>query len=305
MKTDPSSVPVPSGSAGSSGLADSQGPQDSAGPSARARIGRRAVVGGLACVGLVGLNRLLVSGEEGAPAASGRGSAPAAGPPAAPAAESYRLRPFAGRTPGTLSGRRVAVREAAAETLAFPGRNIALTFDDGPHPAHTADVLRVLRQYDAPATFFVIGENAARHPDLVRDIAADGHLIANHSWSHPQLDQIAEARVRRELGDTCDLLATVLGDPPRWARAPYGAWHKPSLRICAEMGMEPLGWSIDTEDWTRPGTAAIAATVLDGAHPGGVVLAHDGGGNRSQTVAALQYYLPRLLDQGYRMVRPA
>ena len=274
---------------------------------ARGRFGRRAVLGAVACGGLVGLNRLLMSAEDGAPA----GSLPAAGGPphrqqVAPAADRYPLRPSAGGASGAVVGRQpVAVRKAAAETLAFPGRNLALTFDDGPHPAYTPDVLRVLRRHRVPATFFVIGENAAHHPDLVRDIAADGHLIANHSWSHPQLDLLSAARIRRELGATCDLLATLLGEPPRWARAPYGAWHRPSLEICAELGMEPLGWSIDTDDWRRPGTTAIATAVLHNAHPGAVVLAHDGGGNRSQTVAALEYYLPRLLDRNYTLTRPA
>jgi peptidoglycan/xylan/chitin deacetylase (PgdA/CDA1 family) len=282
---------------------------DTRDPADRARIRRRTVVGAVACAGLIGLNRLLVNAEHGPDAASGpaSGRTPQAGPPVArPAGGSYRLRPSAGAPGAAVPGRRpVGVRRAAASTLTFPGRHIALTFDDGPHPAYTPQVLRVLRQYEVPATFFVIGENAAYYPDLVRDIAADGHVIANHSWSHPRLDQLPAARIHEELAGTCDVLAAVLGEPPRWARAPYGAWHRPSLKVCAELGMEPLGWSVDTEDWTRPGSAAIAGAVLDGAHPGGIVLAHDGGGDRSQTVAALAYYLPRLLDEGYVMTRPA
>lgn len=200
-------------------------------------------------------------------------------------------------------GRRPAVlRKQAHLTLSLPGRHLALTFDDGPHPAQTPAILRILRQYRAPATFFVIGENASWNPDLIKAIAADGHLVANHSWSHPQLDKLSQTRVRRELGRTSDLLEKALGTPPRFARAPYGAWHGPSLEVCAELGMEPMGWSVDTLDWKSPGISTIRTRVLKGAHPGAIVLAHDGGGNRWQTVSALSHYLPRLLDQGYSLV---
>ncbi|MBB1246032.1 polysaccharide deacetylase family protein, partial [Streptomyces durbertensis] len=218
----------------------------------------------------------------------------------------YRLRPLAGtatpplRHPGRPGP--ATVRTAAHLTLPGSARHIALTFDDGPHPVHTPAVLRVLRRYQAPATFFIIGENAAWNPDLIKAINADGHLIANHSWSHPQLNLIPTWRVRRELGRTCDLIERALGAPPRFARAPYGAWHGPSLRVCAELGMEPMGWSIDTLDWKEPGSRTIRSRVLDGARPGAVVLAHDGGGDRSQTVDALAHYLPRLIDRGYTPV---
>lgn len=258
-------------------------------------------MGGGACVGLAVLNRALVQ-DETAPAA------PAAEPASAPRADAsdYRLDPFTGDSaPSSPRRPPVPVRPAAARTLRGTGRRIALTFDDGPHPTHTPEILRILRQYDTRATFFVIGENAFSHPTLVHAIAEDGHLLANHSWSHPQLDLIPATQVRTELGRTCDLLERLLGAPPRWARAPYGAWDRPSLEICAELAMEPLGWSIDTDDWTRPGQEAISQAVLRGAHSGGVVLTHDGGGDRSQTVAALRFYLPRLLDRGYTMVQPA
>ncbi|WP_323384948.1 polysaccharide deacetylase family protein [Streptomyces calidiresistens] len=219
--------------------------------------------------------------------------------------DASRLRPFAGGAGPPAPRGAVPVREAARLTLPANGaRRIALTFDDGPHPEWTPRILETLRRYRTPATFFVIGENVRAHPDLLREVAADGHLIANHSWSHPRLDHLPRSRVREELERTCDLLAGVLGAPPHWARAPYGAWHPPSLEVCAELGMEPLGWSIDTEDWTRPGSSAISRAVLDGAHPGGIVLAHDGGGDRSQSASALDHYLPRLLDRGWTMVRP-
>ena len=246
------------------------------------------------------------AGETGRAGAAGQarnGAGAKAAGDARRAADSYRLRPLAGSARPPRGPRRPAtLRKQAHLTLAAPGRQLALTFDDGPHPAQTPAILRILRQYDAPATFFVIGENAGWNPDLVKAVAADGHLVANHSWSHPELPKLSRAKVREELGRTCDLVEKALGAPPRFARAPYGAWHGPSLEVCAELGMEPMGWSVDTLDWKSPGTATIRSRVLTGAHPGAIVLAHDGGGDRSQTVAALAHYLPRLLDQGYSLV---
>ncbi|MEE1928647.1 polysaccharide deacetylase family protein [Streptomyces sp. TRM 70351] len=278
---------------------------------------RRLLLRGGAGLGVLALYRLLTGepgplppGRPGAGPGPGPGSAPSGSPgrPTAradarpPAPPSYRLRPLAGhgrRGDGT-DRRPVPVRTAAHETLPRPGRYVALTFDDGPHPTRTPAVLAVLRRHGVRATFFVIGENAAWHPDVLKAVAADGHVVANHSWSHPQLDLVPAARVRTELGRTCDLVDRALGAPPLLARAPYGAWDAPSLRICAELGMEPMGWSVDSLDWvTRPDTRTIRTRVLRGVHPGAIVLAHDGGDGREPTVAALAHFLPRLLDRGY------
>ncbi|GAA1897399.1 polysaccharide deacetylase family protein [Streptomyces sodiiphilus] len=271
------------------------------------RISRRVLLGAAGCLGLVAVNRALLGPGDGP---EGPDPVPPAGAPgqASPAdTAAYRLRPFAGTgsVPSAPGRPPTAVRRAAAKTLPGPGRRIALTFDDGPHPRHTPEVLEILRRYNAPATFFVIGENAAWNPDLLRAIADDGHVVANHSWSHPQLNLISRARVREELGRTSEVIEKVLGEPPRWARAPYGVWDRASLTICAELAMEPLGWSIDTNDWTRPGSGAISSAVLEGAHSGGIVLAHDGGGDRGQTVQALRHYLPRLRDRGFALVARA
>ncbi|MGD9482010.1 polysaccharide deacetylase family protein [Streptomyces sp. TRM70308] len=257
---------------------------------------RRRLLQGAVCLGALGGYRLLTGAAPGRPEAPGTGGAPA--PPPAPS--SYRLRPLAG-TARPPDGPAV-VRARAHRTLRWPGRYIALTFDDGPHPEQTPAVLEVLRRHACRATFFVIGENADWNRDLVRAIADAGHVVANHSWTHPQLDLIPPGRVRSELGRTSELIAHTLGAPPRFARAPYGAWDAASLRVCAELGMEPVGWSVDSLDWTEPGESTIRAQVLTLAHPGAIVLAHDGGGDRWATVRALAHYLPRLLDRGYTPV---
>ncbi|QHF96953.1 oligosaccharide deacetylase [Streptomyces sp. NHF165] len=216
---------------------------------------------------------------------------------------SYRTRPYTGVPRGTVgrSGARLptSVRQGAHLRLGGEDKRIALTFDDGPHPVHTPAVLDVLRRHGVKATFFVVGQCAQEYPHLVKKIAADGHLVGNHSWSHPQLDKLSVQRVEEELGGTSRLLYRLLGAPPSLARAPYGAWDRASLRICARLGMEPVGWSVDTTDWSRPGAATIRSRVISGADAGAIVLSHDGGGNRSQSVQALEHYLPRLLEMGY------
>lgn len=233
------------------------------------------------------------------------GTAPeAAHPPGA--ADSYRLRPLAGETSMGPPTVRPPVRTQAEMTL--PGthgrRVLALTFDDGPHPEHTPALLEVLRRHGVQATFFVVGENATAFPGLLHDIAADGHVIGNHTFSHRQLTRLRTADIEAELGRTSDLIDRVLGVPPAWCRAPYGDWHGPSLEVCARLGMEPMGWSIDTRDWARPGTTSIVRAVTGQATPGAIVLQHDGGGPRAQTVAAVDRYLPTLLARGYTCVRP-
>ena len=189
---------------------------------------------------------------------------------------------------------------------------LALTFDDGPSPVYTDQVLALLRRHRVTATFFLIGENVLKYPDVVRRTLADGHRVGNHTWSHPDLGRLTGAQVRDELERTSELIAGVgRTDPPTLFRAPGGYFTDASLEICAELGLRPVSWSVDPEDWSNPGTDAIVDQVLRHARTGSIVLEHDGcltpdpivpGGpaDRSQTVAALADYLPQLIDAGYR-----
>ncbi|MCB5912241.1 polysaccharide deacetylase family protein [Streptomyces pinistramenti] len=237
------------------------------------------------------------AGPEPHPAARAPGTAVPASAP-----DGYRLRPIAGET--ALSGPGAAPPRADVTfTLPTHTREIALTFDDGPDPRYTPEVLRVLRRHGAQATFFVVGECATEHPGLLHAIAGEGHVVANHTWTHPQLTKLRPAAVRSELGRTSSVIEETLGVAPALARAPYGDWDAAALGICNGLGMSPVGWSVDSQDWTRPGSRRIASTVMGEMQPGAIVLSHDGGGNRSQTVSALEWYLPRLLDQGYTPVR--
>ncbi|WP_406207514.1 polysaccharide deacetylase family protein [Kitasatospora sp. NBC_01560] len=242
---------------------------------------------------------------SGAPAAAptAGASSPAAASPASASASAL---------PGVATGTPVAAPRvlSAAESkpvyeLDAERRVVALTIDDGPDPRHTPTVLALLEQYRIRATFFLIGENAAEHPDLVREIAARGHHIANHTWTHPDLRSLSDAKIRDELERTSDLLNKATGKPPTWFRAPGGDWSTPSLKIAADLGMRNMAWSVDPRDWARPGTEVITERILKDVRPGAIVLNHDGGGDRSQTVAALKAYLPVLIDSGYYFTAPA
>ncbi|MER7768470.1 polysaccharide deacetylase family protein [Kitasatospora sp. NPDC096140] len=243
---------------------------------------------------------VMPAGSAGAPGAAAAASAPAA--PSAAASAS----PSATAAPGVVPVRKVLTE---AETkpvyeLDAARKVVALTIDDGPDPRHTPTVLALLQQYGIRATFFLIGENATEHPALVREISDHGHHIANHTWTHPDLRSLSATKVRDELVRTSDLLHTTTGRQPTWFRAPGGDWSTESLKVAAELGMRNMAWSVDPRDWSRPGTSAIIDTVLKDVRPGSIVLNHDGGGDRSQTLAALKAYLPVLVDSGYFFTAP-
>ncbi|MGW0777987.1 polysaccharide deacetylase family protein [Streptomyces sp. NPDC002835] len=267
--------------------------------------GRRSVFRIAACLGAAAVGGLLVSERAETPGrtpAAGTAGGPQAAPP--PAATSYRLRPLAAYAVPALRRARPPVRERPFLEVTDMGRTMVLTFDDGPDPRYTPDILAVLREHGVRAMFFVCGEMATVNRDLLREMADDGHVVGNHTWSHPLVPKLPPSRIRDQLGRTSEVIERSLGEAPLWYRAPYGAWNKHSFEIGAELGMEPLGWTLDTLDWTRPGTTTIVRRVLSGAAPGVVVLSHDAGGNRSQSVAALRRYLPKLLDDGYRITVP-
>jgi peptidoglycan/xylan/chitin deacetylase (PgdA/CDA1 family) len=142
-----------------------------------------------------------------------------------------------------------------------PGE-LALTFDDGPNPACTPRLLDILAQHDVRATFFLIGSFAQQQSDLVRRIHAAGHLIGNHSWSHPNLAITAARKVDEELTRTRDTLAQIAGAPIRYFRPPFGARRPYVLRAARRLGMEPVTWNAITSDWTEPSQDRIAARLM-------------------------------------------
>ncbi|MEW1905762.1 polysaccharide deacetylase family protein [Streptomyces sp. NPDC086147] len=274
-----------------------------------------AALGATATVGVFAADRLTAPDRATGAAprhTPGAGTTPgAAGPAAGPGAETarlnpnaYRLRPMTAYAPPVYRRALPPVRQRPFLSVAGAGRSMVLTFDDGPDPRYTPGILDVLRRHDCRAMFFVCGEMAVENQDLLRRMAAEGHVVGNHSWSHPLIPKLRPSRIRDELGSTSEVVERALGTAPLWYRAPYGAWNRHSFEIGAELGMEPLAWTVDTLDWKEPGTDSIVRRVLDGAAPGVVVLNHDAGGDRSQSVAALRRYLPELLDAGYHITVP-
>ncbi|SME94521.1 polysaccharide deacetylase family protein [Streptomyces sp. Amel2xC10] len=265
---------------------------------------RRVLLAGATAVGAAGTAGLLAwgAGDKPVRAAAPAAGAPARGVPLKPSA--YRLQPLTGYGPPRTAPGRTPVRSEPLLKMTGGGRTMVLTFDDGPDPRYTPGVLDTLAEYDVRAMFFVCGEMATHHKDLLARMADEGHVVGNHTWSHPLLTSLTRRQIRSEMTRTSEVIEDGYGEPPRWFRAPYGAWNRTTFQIGAELGMEPLAWTVDTLDWTAPGTGTIVSRVQDGAGPGVVVLSHDAGGDRSQSVAALRRYLPRLLDSGYHITVP-
>jgi peptidoglycan-N-acetylglucosamine deacetylase len=185
-----------------------------------------------------------------------------------------------------------------------PARAIALTIDDGPSPVYTPQVLRLLQQYRVTATFSMIGTQVAANPQLARDVADAGHVIANHTWTHANLPGLAAQDIYAQMTRASDAIHAATGVQPGLFRAPYGAWSPTVIEQCERMRMVPVDWSVDPRDWARPGVASIVSNIMANTRPGSIILEHDGGGNRSQTVAALRIVLPRLLAAGFRFQTP-
>jgi peptidoglycan/xylan/chitin deacetylase (PgdA/CDA1 family) len=180
------------------------------------------------------------------------------------------------------------------------GQYIAMTFDDGPSAENTPRLLDMLKQRGIKATFFLIGENAAEHPEIVKRIREEGHEIGNHSWTHPQLSKLSDERVADEIVKTQNAIHEASGYTPTLLRPPYGA-ITPRQRewIESHFGLNVILWSVDPLDWKRPGASVIEQRILSGTEPGAIVLSHD---IHKQTVDAMPATLDALIKKGYKFV---
>lgn len=176
---------------------------------------------------------------------------------------------------------------------------IYLTFDDGPDPERTPAVLDLLRAHGVPATFFLIGERAAAHPHVVERIAAEGHTIGNHSWSHPWLPLRGRARLADELDRTQEVLARLAGHAPAVARPPYGWSPRRYERLLALRGLTPVLWSIDSYDYLGL-PPALCTRLVRRARGGEVVLFHDGNRAARATLATVAALLTAATRAGQR-----
>jgi len=177
---------------------------------------------------------------------------------------------------------------------------IALTFDDGPHPTQTPRLLDMLKARNVKATFYVVGTNARRYPDILRRIVAEGHEIGNHTVNHPNLTKLSEEGVRQELRGTHDAIVSATGIAPKTMRPPYGAITTAQKAwIRKEFGYPSILWSVDPEDWKKPGSSVVTSRLVSGASPGGILLVHD---IHSPTVDAIPSAVDQLLAKGYKFV---
>lgn len=187
------------------------------------------------------------------------------------------------------------------------GKRIALTYDDGPNDPHTFRLLEILAKHGVPATFFMIGRFVRQRPDIVRAVAQAGHVIGNHTTTHPVLIFESASQTRIQLMECRDALNAAIGEHSNLFRPPFGGRRPATLRIARELGLEPVMWNVTGYDWSAPPAALIEKKVARQMRGGDVVLLHDGGyrglgADRSQTVIATDNLIRRYKDQGYEFV---
>ena len=178
------------------------------------------------------------------------------------------------------------------------GSVLYLTFDDGPDPIYSPQILDLLARYGAHAVFFVIGSRVEQAPDVVERIIADGHRLGNHTWDHVPLAGLTRSAFDDQIVRTQELLRWGSAQPPTAMRPPYGSMDRRTRQWADEVGVDVVLWDIDPMDWDRPGTDHIVRAIVDEASTGDVVLLHDGGGDRDQTVSALETVLEDLTARG-------
>jgi cellulose synthase/poly-beta-1,6-N-acetylglucosamine synthase-like glycosyltransferase/peptidoglycan/xylan/chitin deacetylase (PgdA/CDA1 family) len=200
----------------------------------------------------------------------------------------------------------VTFRGGQATTVSVPDKTIALTFDDGPNPTWTPQVLAILEKYDVPATFFLVGSMVSRYPGVVRDMVDQGHEVGIHTFTHVDLSYQSDARVRREMEQTQLALAGAAGITTTLFRAPYSSetdaidnYSWPVYKKLGQDGYTSVFVDTDSDDWKRPGVSKIVQWATPKKDKGASVLFHDAGGERSQTIEALPRYIEKMRAKGY------
>lgn len=186
-------------------------------------------------------------------------------------------------------------------------KKIALTYDDGPNDPHTMRLLEVLARHEVHATFFLIGRYVKQHPEIAREIAAAGHVIGNHTFTHPLLTLKSSTEIRKQLTDCRAALHDAIDLPSTLFRPPFGGRRPSVLRIARELGLQPVMWNVTGYDWNAPPAAVIEKKCSRQIRGGDVILLHDGGhkqmgADRSQTVLATDHLIERYKSEGYEFV---
>jgi peptidoglycan-N-acetylglucosamine deacetylase len=186
-------------------------------------------------------------------------------------------------------------------------KTIALTYDDGPNDPHTLKLLDVLAKHSVRATFFMIGRYVQQRPEIARAVAQAGHVIGNHTFTHPLLIFKSEAETRKELVDCRQALQDAIGEHSKLFRPPFGGRRPATISVARELGMQTVMWNVTGYDWSAPPAAVIEKKVMRQMRGGDVILLHDGGhrsmgADRAQTVIATENLIRRYKDQGYEFV---
>jgi len=184
---------------------------------------------------------------------------------------------------------------------------VALTYDDGPNPPYTLQILDILDKYSVKATFFLVGENVRTYPEVARTIVQRGHQVGNHTFHHEDLLKLNRTQMDKEIDATTDLIEAATGVSPKVFRPPHGFRDPVVLEQAKERNLRVVQWSVMPRDWKKPGAEVIAERVVRQVHNGAIILMHDGdglnhGGDRSQSVTATELVIQRLQQQGYRFV---
>ncbi|MFF4785287.1 bifunctional polysaccharide deacetylase/glycosyltransferase family 2 protein [Streptomyces griseorubiginosus] len=200
----------------------------------------------------------------------------------------------------------ISFRGGRATTTSVPAKTIALTFDDGPNPTYTPQVLKILEKYDVPATFFLVGSMVSRYPEIVKDMVDQGNEVGIHTFTHVDLSYQSDARVRREMTQTQLALAGAAGITTTLFRAPYSSetdaidnYSWPVYKKLGEEGYTSVFVDTDSDDWKKPGVSKIVQWATPSGTSGASVLMHDAGGDREQTLEALPKYIEKMRAKGY------
>lgn len=196
----------------------------------------------------------------------------------------------------------VSLRPLGKKVSSVPvkGKYVALTFDDGPHPSLTRKALTILDRHGAKGTFFMLGENVNRYKSLVASVAASGHELGVHTWSHIKMNAVSRARVDNEVNRTRNLIGRISGTYPRVMRPPYGATNQVLVNhMYNSYGMASVLWDVDTRDWCKPGVGKVINTAVNEARPGSIILVHD---IHASTINALEGIVTGLQARGYKLV---
>ncbi len=181
-------------------------------------------------------------------------------------------------------------------------KKIAITFDDGPHPQYTAQILDILKKYNIPATFFVVGTNVVRYPELITREIDEGHEIGNHTYNHAYLKNERRGTILNEIIDTERAIFEAADYRPKHLRPPGGMYNKEVCLLAGRLDYDIIIWDIDTRDWAKTPTDKIVNNVLTNVKSGDIILFHDFICGKSPTPEALEQIIPKLLEQGYSFV---